>query len=319
MTVAKTDDYTPVTTLYSSSLSPVHQESESGTLQGVGSVTAPASGAPVLLNLVVRAKREWEATFDAVSDLIVLTDEQGIIRRCNRAVREALQTSYRDIVGRFIGEVFCGTGEAVPLLFLKPSRVMGKRQEMQFPRLPGWFAVTCHPLRTTENSGIAGIVYTFTDITERKRAEAAHQQEARVTAALARVGQELIATLEPSTILHRLCWLICEILECDASHTFLFDATRQAYQVVAGHGDTPEHWVALKVVSLPRDTMLPLVQRLAREDAIELQEQESPDIEPLLPFVRASTVLCVALRRGEQVIGIQTASYRSRQQRFTPL
>lgn len=313
MEIAKTDDYTP-STLDSGSLSAVQQESGEG--QRVGSVAVPASGAPLLLSLVVRAKREWEATFDAVSDLIVLTDEQGIIRRCNRAVREALQTPYRDIVGRSIGEVFYGTREAVPLLFLKQSSIRGERQEMQFPRLPGWFAVGCHLLRTTENGGISGVVYTFTDITERKRAEAAHQQEAQVTAALARVGRELIATLEPSAMLHRLCQLACEVLECDASYTFLYDASRHTYTVMAGYGGTPEQGVAMKVLSLPQSALRPLVRRFAHEDVIQLHEQEYADIAPLLSPVRPATVLCMALRRGEQVIGVQTASYHARQHRY---
>lgn len=295
----------------------VRWEPEYGKRGRVGRGPVPKPDPDALLNLIVRAKKEWEATFDAVSDLIVLTDEQGLIRRCNRAVREALGASYQEIVGRSLGEVFYGTAEAVPTVFLEQNGTREKRREVQFPRLPGWFAVARHPLRAAEHGGISGVLYTLTDITERKRAEAALQQEAQITAALARVGRELIATLDPSAILHRLCQLVCEVLDCEASHAFLLDPREQTYTVMAGYGDTPEQGVTTSVFSLPRHAVVPLLRRLEREEAVRLHARAHPEIAHLLSPVEASAVLCVALRRGGQIIGVQTAAYRSRQQGFT--
>jgi PAS domain-containing protein len=39
-------------------------------------------------NIISRAKKEWEAIFDAVSDLILLTDGDGVIVRCNGVARD---------------------------------------------------------------------------------------------------------------------------------------------------------------------------------------------------------------------------------------
>ena len=45
-------------------------------------------------------------------------------------------------------------------------------------------------------------------------------------------------------ILDALCRLATEVLACDATHTYLWDAEREEYSAAAGYGDTPEQWEA---------------------------------------------------------------------------
>ena len=78
------------------------------------------------------------------------------------------------------------------------------------------------------------------------------RQEVEVDEALARVGQELIALPDTRRILDALCRLTTEVLACDASHTYLWDAERQEYSAAAGYGDTPEQWEALRLVRYPQ-------------------------------------------------------------------
>jgi PAS domain S-box-containing protein len=49
---------------------------------------------------ILNAKREWEAIFDSVSDLLILVDEKGIIRRVNKATINMFNTSYLDLLGK---------------------------------------------------------------------------------------------------------------------------------------------------------------------------------------------------------------------------
>ncbi len=121
-----------------------------------------------------RAKREWEATFDAVSDLISIIDLKGTIRRCNRAVKQTFKTSYQDLIGRPVNEVFYGTVNPATRVFqslLSEQSPTRKRTEAQFPRLAGWFEVTRHPITSPKRGAFQGTVYTLTDISERKRTE----------------------------------------------------------------------------------------------------------------------------------------------------
>jgi len=59
-----------------------------------------------LFKQVSQGKREWELTIDRVNDLIIRTDEQGKIRRVNRAVIELTGLSFLDLTGMQISEVF---------------------------------------------------------------------------------------------------------------------------------------------------------------------------------------------------------------------
>ncbi len=69
---------------------------------------------------------------------------------------------------------------------------------------------------------IVRMIGFLTDVTERTRAEEARAEEAATSAALARVGHELISSLEKPVVLERLCHLTAEVLECDFSTTWLW-------------------------------------------------------------------------------------------------
>ena len=55
---------------------------------------------------ISNAKKTWETIFDAVNDLIILTDPQNTIIRCNRATIEVLNTSFKELLGQEFNTVF---------------------------------------------------------------------------------------------------------------------------------------------------------------------------------------------------------------------
>src|SRR5262249_30384191 len=68
-----------------------------------------------------------------------------------------------------------------------------------------WFESTGRPFHTA-NGELRGMIVSR-DITERKQAEDAHQEEGKVSSALVRVGAELSALLNTPAILDHLCRL----------------------------------------------------------------------------------------------------------------
>lgn len=59
-----------------------------------------------LLKSVTRAKLEWEATFDTVSELIILLDKDLNIRRCNQSFAEYVGLSASEIVHKHFFDCF---------------------------------------------------------------------------------------------------------------------------------------------------------------------------------------------------------------------
>jgi PAS domain S-box-containing protein len=145
------------------------------------------------------------------------------------------------------------------------------------------------------------------------------EQEAEVSAALARVGHELIAVQHAATVLERLCELTTVVVGCDFSHTWLWEPQQEAYTLAAGHGDTPEQAETLRALKLPRSFMVPLVERLERDGIVNARLADFPRGAEVARGlgVGAAVDLMVPLRRGEALVGIHTAGYRT-ERRFAP-
>jgi PAS domain S-box-containing protein len=170
------------------------------------------------------------------------------------------------------------------------------------------------------SQGKVATMGTVQDITERKRAEEVLQQEAQIAAALARVGRELIASLDASLILERLCQLTTEVLACDCTHVILWQPEQDVYMPVAVYGDTPEQWETLRVTRAPRETVSELLAQIEREEVMQVVTAVHPELLPavFLRQVGVTAALWVALRQGGEIIGALSAGYRKRTEPFTP-
>ncbi len=139
---------------------------------------------------ITRAKREWEATFDTIPDLILLTDSYGKIVRCNQASIQKLECSYADILGKPIEEVFPGVVEPIQ------KRVINKTQVIPMPSKFGWFDVSGHPFQFLDNK--PGMIYIFHDIAERKTSEVELQRQKQYFEAIFQNSPVAIVTLDLS-------------------------------------------------------------------------------------------------------------------------
>ncbi len=152
------------------------------------------------------------------------------------------------------------------------------------------------------------------DITARQLAEETRRTEADITAALARIGRDMISSLDTLTIARRLCAVVVDVLGCDCCHTALLDEKSDAFVNVAGYGNTLEQGEILRMSPVPRDEMAALGEQFLAGDetrVIKATGSAQSILTAVLQQVGVHTALCAPLRRGPQIFGVLIAAYRS--------
>ncbi|HET6581126.1 MAG TPA: PAS domain S-box protein [Methanoregula sp.] len=157
------------------SLSPIRNAN--GVIIGISTTAHDVTEKKRLQDEILKAKDEWERTFDAVPDLISIIDRDHRIVRVNKSMADRLGTHPEDVVGRLCYETVHHSGVPPRLC---PHQLLisdGKEhvKEIHEDTLNGEFLVTASPLRDASGT-VTGCVHVLHDITEPKRAEKALQQ-----------------------------------------------------------------------------------------------------------------------------------------------
>jgi len=121
---------------------------------------------------ILRAKEEWETTFDAVPDLVMILDGTHHILRANKAMADKLGRRPEEVAGIRCYEAFHGT--QAPPSFCPHVRLMQDgaehTEEIYEEKGGGVFSVTCSPLHDRDGR-LIGSVHVAHDITQRKQWE----------------------------------------------------------------------------------------------------------------------------------------------------
>jgi PAS domain S-box-containing protein len=130
------------------------------------------SAAKQAADAALRAKKDWERTFDAVPDLIAIIDNNHTITRVNKAMADRSGLTPQELIGRKCHEVMHGISN--PHASCPHARMMqdefGHSEQVEEQRLTGVFDVTVSPLYDDDGQIIA-CVHVARDITERTREE----------------------------------------------------------------------------------------------------------------------------------------------------
>jgi len=121
---------------------------------------------------ILRAKKEWEYTFDAVTDLIFIIDRDCTITRVNRAMAERCGLTVQELVGLKCFNVLHGT-DCNPL-YCSNDRLLasGEPQATEFEteQLHGIFEVLVSPMLDAEGQ-LTGSIHVARDVTEKRCTE----------------------------------------------------------------------------------------------------------------------------------------------------
>ncbi len=124
--------------------------------------------------LILHAKKEWERTFDALSDLIMIIDKDHTIKRVNRAMAEYLGLSPAGMIGRKCFELMHGM--MGPVSQCPHTRLLKNwsenTAEIYDDTRGRHFRVTVSPVFSADGS-LVGSVHVAHDVTEQKRMDEA--------------------------------------------------------------------------------------------------------------------------------------------------
>lgn len=112
-----------------------------------------------LFRQVHRAEKEWEGTIDCLREVVVLVDDVGRVRRCNKALVKLTGKGYADLIGKELREIFTKDSFADDVL-------QGQSTEICHELGGRWFLANSYRLDDGPEEG--GVVLTLYDYTSLK-------------------------------------------------------------------------------------------------------------------------------------------------------
>lgn len=150
---------------------------EYGEKQAVIAINQNLTDKLVIEQSILRARQEWSDTVDAISDLIILEDSEGNLRRCNKATTEFFRLPFLELIGKPIDSIIWKNNDIGN--FWRQKGVANKSNshlrdnywEGQLNGSECWYEITNHALYN-KNNGKTSWVHIIKDITARKSSEA---------------------------------------------------------------------------------------------------------------------------------------------------
>ena len=130
---------------------------------------------------LVRVKQDWENTFDAITDMVMLLNDEHQIIRVNRAAAEALNTTKESLAGKKCYEAVHKLSHPIkdcPLV-LTMKTLEPETTEIEEPRLGGAFICSTSPMLDGEGR-LTGYTHSLKDITESKQLQLQFQRAQRL-------------------------------------------------------------------------------------------------------------------------------------------
>jgi PAS domain S-box-containing protein len=149
-----------------------------------------------LFEMVARAKKEWESTFDAMSDGIFIFDEDGKLMRVNRAGAAMDNTPPETLLGRQCCDILRTTSDGSACIVeqaLRRSATINLEIVPQTLKRP--ILVTVEPV-IDERSQTIGAVCTARDLSELRKVEAVARERQSLLKNIMESAREAIYALD---------------------------------------------------------------------------------------------------------------------------
>lgn len=176
-----------------------------------------------------RAKQEWEVTFDAISDPIIIHDKEGRVLRVNKAYQEAAGMAFPEIIGKPFFSVFP----------LRQSAEQGLPSEPPLQSTDGniiqaggrIYRSRVYPVPDDDGSSVYS-VQILEDVTEMNRAEEEIRQEVEVSKNLLAIAETATDSMDLDRLMDRVVAQCGAVLSADIFLSYLWDEKSRSLRPV---------------------------------------------------------------------------------------
>jgi PAS domain S-box-containing protein len=123
--------------------------------------------------------RQWQTTFDAISDSVSLVNSEGMVLQCNKASADLFGKPVSEIIGRKCYDLLYQDHEPAEECLMNRALATRARADSVLPLGDRWFRVSVDPIMDQADN-VIGAVVIIVDITHQKLAEealsTAHEQ-----------------------------------------------------------------------------------------------------------------------------------------------
>jgi PAS domain S-box-containing protein len=256
---------------------------------------------------VKRAKAEWEALFDALSDLIFVTDGDGVVYRCNGRASNFFG-GYRGVIGKRIDRIFFGDAQPEGQVFRFVHSLQSRIDEdICFPNIRGWYNVASYPLNVGD-SDRSGIVFIIKDITKRREIEEQKSTSDRELLTLYAISFQLQYTHGLEKIAGDLLFQLHNMLQMDFSCIHVLERGKLVMQASLGLSPACEKTMA----SLAKGSRWTTLTLAGRPFMGHEPDHRFPSKAKAAAVKMGLASWCaVPLMIGQEVVGVMTVATRS--------
>ncbi len=214
---------------------------------------------------IIKAKEEWEETFDAIAEILFIHDSDHKIIRANRAYEEMAGMPYSEFVGRPYYEIFPKSDS--PDELCKEAAISGKpqRTEIVVDSTGKSFSVRIYP-KLDEKGKYLRSVHVMLDVTERRAREQEIERLNKLYSTMSGISKAVVRVKSREELFREIC-------RSTAEHTgfkvvWIGWLDRESYEVkpVGRAGDSQDYLDKIKVYSDDRPEGHGPVGTCIRED-----------------------------------------------------
>ncbi|MEK7851730.1 MAG: PAS domain-containing protein, partial [Deltaproteobacteria bacterium] len=129
---------------------------------------------------IARGKKEWEATFDGISDPLFIHDNKFRIIRAIRAYQKMSGLEFQKIIGMPYYEIFPVMEGPFDACANKAELLEGREEEISVTHLDRVYRLRLYPIKGERGEYLYS-VHILEDVTEARRAQERTKEEMEVT------------------------------------------------------------------------------------------------------------------------------------------